>query len=144
DVNASYAGRTPPGCQIAAYPIRAVRYAAALLKSLRVKTQRRAPLFRLGQQWQYAFGEPVGLFEMWISRQDEFVEAQRVVFGDQVRDFLVATDQCGARAATHQAHPGPKIRVDLKFVDLATVQRRHPPLSLGFRTGMLRGRFGDL
>ena len=72
------------------------------------------------------------------------VESDGVVLVDQVGDLLVAADQRGARAAAHQADTGPEVGVDLQLVGPAPVQRRHPPLPLGFRLGMQLGLFGDL
>ena len=81
---------------------------------------------------------------MRIARQDEFVESDRVVLVDQVRDFLVAADKRGARPAADQPEARPQIGVDLQLVDTSAVQRRHPALSLGLRLGVQLSLFGDL
>ena len=53
----------------------------------------------LTEERKHTFGEPVRLCEVRVAGQDELVEARRVVFGDQVRHFLVAAHECSTCAA---------------------------------------------
>src|ERR1700735_1170100 len=67
------------------------------------------------QHWQDALAEPVGLFEVRVTGQDELLDAQRRILLDQVGDLLVAADQRGAGAAADEADAGPQVRVDLEL-----------------------------
>ena len=50
---------------------------------------------------------------MGIAGEDELVDAEVVVLGDAVGDFLVGADQGGAGAAADQADARPEVGGDL-------------------------------
>jgi hypothetical protein len=53
---------------------------------------------------------------MGLSRQDEVLDAERVIFGDPLGDLGVAADQRGARARPDQPETGPQVGRDLERV----------------------------
>src|SRR4051794_5320557 len=107
----------------------------------------RGPAFELGQESpraqdrHHALTEPVGLFEVRVTGEDELVEAEALVFGDAVRDLFVGPDDRRADAAAHEPDAGPDVRGDGELLAIATVQLRHPSLTDRLRRGevALRG-----
>ena len=57
------------------------------------------------------------------------VDAELVVLGDALGDFLVATHQCGARAGADKAETGPQVRRDDEIVPTAAVEIGHTLLT---------------
>src|SRR5690349_1865451 len=78
----------------------------------------------------------VSFLDMRLAREDEVVEADRMIFLDQRGDLLMAAHDRRSRAATHQAVACPKMRRDLEIAharrgerrDVAAMQRVHSPL----------------
>lgn len=97
-----------------------------------------------GKLRQHALAEPVRLLQVRVPRQDEVVDAQRVILLDPVRDLAVAADQRRTRAAADQADARPQVRRDLQLVPLPAVQRQHPLLAHRFAAAqrLLGGRHG--
>lgn len=106
------------------------RYAAVVLKSCGTQIaagnppnvfplRRSAAQIVPSQQGKHTLGKPVRLFQMLVAGQDEFVEAQRVVFADRVGDFAMTADQRGPVPTPDQPDSGPQIRVDLQPVQAA-------------------------
>ena len=58
------------------------------------------------EQWHNAFAHVIGLFEVRIARQNEFIDAEGVVLHHPLRDLGIAADQCRARATANQ--PGSR------------------------------------
>ena len=66
---------------------------------------------RSGHHREHAFTHGIGLFEMWMTRQDELVEPEVVVLEDALCHLLVAPDE--GRAGTGRTSPIPAQRLGL-------------------------------
>src|SRR5436305_13123136 len=65
----------------------------------------------------------VGLFQVRVAGQDEFIDAEPVVLGDAFGHLVVAADQGRARTAADQADASPQVRGYLQGVDAPAMQR---------------------
>jgi hypothetical protein len=75
------------------------------------------------------FGDAVRLFQVWITGEDEGVDAQVGVFLDARGHGRAIAHQRGAGTAAHQADAGPQVGADFQVVATAAVQRSHALLA---------------
>jgi hypothetical protein len=79
---------------------------------------------------QHAFTDAIDLLEMWIAREDELVDPERVIGGDPVCDLFVTSDERRSGTAPDKTDSSPQVRADHEVVGSSAVKRPHSPLAL--------------
>src|SRR5579864_1424607 len=92
----------------------------------------RALALPVRQQRKDEFGKAIRFFEMRIAGQNEGFNTKVRIFLHARRDLLRTADERRARAAAHEAHARPQVRIHLEVLAaaaLAAMKRGHAPLT---------------